>query len=53
MADKSRDSCHLLDVLKAFNFYNSEAGNVQVSCPIRVDLYVQFLPVFTQKVSEK
>ena len=44
---------HLLDVLKIPHFDDPEAGDVQLSCSVWVDLYVQFLSVLTQQVSEK
>lgn len=43
---------YLFDVLKALYFDDPEARHVQLSCSIRVDLYVQFLSIFTQQVSK-
>lgn len=39
-------------MLKALDFDDPEAWHVQLPCSIRVDLYVQFLSIFTQQVSK-
>lgn len=43
---------HLLDVLEALDFDDPKAWHVQLPCSVGVDLYVQFLSVFTQQVSK-
>ena len=50
---QSANICHLLNVLKALNFNDPEARDMQLPCSIWVDLYVQFLSILTQQVSEK